>query len=173
MPGPNVTAVERVIDIYEAFQASQRPLSLTDLAEAIAIPKSTCHAIVATLTARGYLYSLARPRSLYPTKRMFDVASDILSKDPFIERTTPLLEKLRDKSHETVILGKRQGDAVVYLQVVESAHPIRYSAKPGDIKPLHSSSIGKALLGALTPDELRTWADGRKLATVTGTTITA
>jgi IclR family acetate operon transcriptional repressor len=173
MPGPNVTAVERVIDIYEAFQAIQRPLSLTDLAEAIDIPKSTCHAIVATLTARGYLYSLARPRSLYPTKRMYDVASDILSKDPFIERTTPLLEKLRDKSRETVILGKRQGDAVVYLQVVESAHPIRYSARPGDIKPLHSSSIGKALLGSLTPDELRTWADGRKLATVTGTTITA
>lgn len=172
MPGPNVTAVERVIDIYEAFQASQRPLSLTDLAEAIDIPKSTCHAIVATLTARGYLYSLVRPRSLYPTKRMFDVASDILSKDPFIERTTPLLEKLRDKSSETVILGKRQGDSVVYLQVVESPHPIRYSAKPGDIKPLHSSSIGKALLGSLTDDELRAWVDGRTLSSVTGTTIT-
>jgi IclR family acetate operon transcriptional repressor len=172
MPGPNVTAVERVIDIYEAFQASQRPLSLTDLAEAIDIPKSTCHAIVATLTARGYLYSMVRPRSLYPTKRMYDVASDILSKDPFIERSTPLLEKLRDKSSETVILGKRQGDSVVYLQVVESPHPIRYSAKPGDIKPLHSSSIGKALLGSLTDDELRAWVDGRTLPSVTGTTIT-
>jgi len=172
MPGPNVTAVERVIDIYEAFQAIQRPMSLTDLAEAIDIPKSTCHAIVATLTARGYLYSLARPRSLYPTKRMYDVASDILSKDPFIERSTPLLEKLRDKSSETVILGKRQGDSVVYLQVVESGHPIRYSAKPGDIKPLHSSSIGKALLGSLADDDLHAWVDGRKLPTVTGTTIT-
>lgn len=56
------TAIERVIDIFEAFQASQRPLSLTDLAEAAKIPKSTCHTIVATLTQRGYLLH-AQPAS--------------------------------------------------------------------------------------------------------------
>ena len=172
MSAVNVTAVERVVDIFEAFQTSQRPLSLTDLAEAVDMPKSTCHAIVATLTARGYLYSLVRPRSLYPTKRMYDVASDILAKDPFIERTTPVLERLRDASRETVILGKRQGDAVVYLQVVESTHPIRYSAKPGDIKPLHSSSIGKALLGSMKEAELRAWVEGHPLAPVTSSTLT-
>jgi len=171
MSALNVTAVERVLDIFEAFQLNQRPLSLTDLAEAVDIPKSTCHAIVTTLTARGYLYSLARPRALYPTKRMYDVASDIVGKDPFIERTTPLLERLRDTSRETVILGKRQGDAVVYLQVVESTHSIRYSAKPGDIKPLHSSSIGKALLGSLKEAELREWVAGHPLPAVTAHTL--
>ena len=61
MSGVTVTAIERILDIFEAFQASQRPLSLTDLAEAANIPKSSCHAIVTTLTARGYLYSLTRP----------------------------------------------------------------------------------------------------------------
>ncbi|MEJ8854529.1 IclR family transcriptional regulator [Variovorax robiniae] len=168
----SVVSVERVIDIFEAFQASQRPLSLTDLADAVNIPKSTCHAIVATLTARGYLYSLARPRSLYPTQRMYDVTRAILDKDPFVERITPMLEQLRDATRETVILGKRQGDSVVYLQVAESAHSIRYSARPGDIKPLHSSSIGKALLGALKEPDLRAWFAGRTLPAVTPATIT-
>jgi len=168
----SVISVERVIDIFEAFQASQRPLSLTDLADAVNIPKSTCHAIVATLTARGYLYSLARPRSLYPTQRMYDVTRDILDKDPFVERITPKLEQLRDASRETVILGKRQGDTVVYLQVAESPHSIRYSARPGDIKPLHSSSIGKALLGSLKEPDLRAWFEGRALQSVTPATIT-
>jgi IclR family acetate operon transcriptional repressor len=172
MSGGSVTAIERVIDIFEAFQLSQRPLSLTDLAEAVEMPKSTCHAIVATLTARGYLYSLTRPRALYPTKRMYDVARDILEKDPFLERTTPFLERLRDTCGETVILGKRQGDAVVYLHVVEGTHSIRYSAKPGDIKPLHSSSIGKALLGSLKEPELRAWLEARPLPAVTSETIT-
>ncbi len=172
MAASSVTAIERVIDIFEAFQVSQRPLSLTELAEAVDIPKSTCHAIVSTLTSRGYLYSLTRPRALYPTKRMYDVARDILEKDPFIERATPLLERLRDTSRETVILGKRQGDSVVYLQVVEGLHPIRYSAKPGDIKPLHSSSIGKALLGSLKEPELRSWLQDRQLPAVTSSTMT-
>ncbi len=171
MPANNVTAIERALAIFEAFQANQRPLSLTELAESVGIPKSTCHAIVRTLTARGYLYSLARPRSLYPTKRLYDVAHDILQKDPFIDRITPLLERLRDTSHETIILGKRQGDQVVYLQVVEGTHPIRYSARPGDLKPLHSSSIGKAMLGCMKEDELKSWLAGRGLARITPMTL--
>lgn len=172
MPGVNVTAIERMIDIFEAFQASQRPLSLTDLSEVVGIPKSTCHAIVSTLMARGYLYTLSRPRALYPTKRMYDVMRDVFAKDPFIEHVTPVLERLRDATRETVILGKRQGDSVIYLQVIDGLHAIRYSAKPGEFKPLHSSSIGKALLGSLKEPELRAWLEGRQLAPITPATKT-
>lgn len=35
-------------------------------------------------------------------------------------------------SAETTILGKRQGQRVVYLQLLEGPHPIRYSARPGE-----------------------------------------
>ena len=166
-----VTAVERVLDIVEAFRAARRPLSLTELAESIRTPKSSCHAIVATLIARGYLYTLSRPRALYPTRRLHDLAREILQHDPFIEDAMPLLEQLRDTSKETVIFGKRQGDAVVYLQVVQGPHSIRYSAGPGEIKPLHSSAIGKAILGSLKDGELQSLLDGLPLPAVTGTTV--
>lgn len=171
--GVAVTAVGRVLDIFEAFQKVQKPLSLTDLAEITGIPKSSCHAIVGTLTARGYLYSLSRPRALYPTRRLLDIAREIHEHDPFVEHVMPLLERLRDTSRETVILGKRQGDAVIYLQVVESTNSIRYSAKPGQFKPLHSSSIGKALLGSLKEADLRAQLAERELPAVTPSTITA
>ncbi len=172
MSGVSVTAIERVLDILETFQSTQRPLSMTELADAIEIPKSTCHAIVQTLMARGYLYSLTRPRALYPTRRLHDVARDIIAHDPFVGRATPALERLRDATQETVILGKRQGDAVLYLQVVEGQHPIRYTAKSGEFKPLHSSSIGKALLGGLKEPDLRASLEGRDLPAITSTTKT-
>ncbi|MEG0938684.1 MAG: IclR family transcriptional regulator [Comamonas sp.] len=170
MAATTVTSVDRMIDIYEVFQSGQTPLSLTELAEAINIPKSTCHALVSTLIARGYLYTLSRPRALYPTRRMFDVMRDICAKDPLVERAMPVLERLRDATRETIILGKRQADSVIYLQVVEGLHSIRYSAKPGEFKPLHSSSIGKALLGSLKETELRTWLKERKLQAITQST---
>ena len=86
-----VTAVERVLDIVEAFRAARRPLSLTELATAVKTPKSSCHAIVATLLSRGYLYTLSRPRALYPTRRLHDLSREILEHDPFIEQAMPLL----------------------------------------------------------------------------------
>lgn len=171
-PAEQGGTVGRVLDLFEAFQKVRKPLSLTDLAELTGIPKSSCHAIVATLTARGYLYSLSRPRALYPTRRGLDVATDIHRHDPFVEQLMPLLEGLCEATGETVILGKRQGDAVIYLQVVESEHPIRYSARSGQFKPLHSSAIGKALLGSLKEAEMRAQLAGRALPGVTAATLT-
>ncbi len=170
--GVAVIGVERVLDVFEAFNRVQKPLSLTDLADITSIPKSSCHAIVRTLVARGYLYSLSTRRALYPTRRLFDIAREIHEKDPFVERMMPLLERLRDSSRETVILGKRQGDAVIYLQVLESTHSIRYSAKPGEFKPLHCSAVGKALMGSLKETELRAQIAGLPLPAVTGNTLT-
>jgi DNA-binding IclR family transcriptional regulator len=167
-----VTAVQRMLDIFETFQAAERPLSLTELSEMAGIPKSSCHAIVATLVERGYLYSLQRPRALYPTRRIHDVAQALADNDPFLQRAMPLLEQLRDSSGETVIVGKRQGDAVIYLQVLEGAHAIRYSARAGEFKPLFSSAIGKALLGSLKEPELRAFLAAQPLAAVTPHTLT-
>ncbi len=166
-----VTAVERALAMIEAFAAARRPLSLTELSRSIGAPKSSCHAIVGTLVENGYLYSLSRPRSLYPTRRLHDLAREILAHDPFIDLATPSLEALRDATGETVIFGKRQGDAVIYLQVIEGPNPIRYSAGPGERKPLHSSAIGKALLGSLRDADLRTLLDRLELPAVTGATL--
>jgi DNA-binding IclR family transcriptional regulator len=91
---------------------------------------------------------------IYPTKRILMIAQLIAESDPVIEMALPMLEKLQKQSDETLILGKRQGDHVIYLEVLESANSIRYSARPGDKKPLHSSSIGKAMLSVLPDTEI-------------------
>lgn len=147
-------------------------MSLTELASHANIPKSSCHAIVKTLAARGYLYHLQRPRALYPTRRLFDITREIHASDPLVERVVPLLERLRESSNETVILGKQQGDAVIYLHVLESHNPIRYSARPGEFKPLHASAIGKALLGSLKDPALTASLAELPLPRVTPHTLT-
>lgn len=172
MSSTSVIAIARLIDIFEVFRSAQRPLSLTELAEGAGIPKSTCHAMVSTLIERGYLYTLSRPRALYPTRRLYDVAGDVCAKDPFIERAAPALERLRDTTGETVIFGKRQGDHVVYLQVIDGLHAIRYTARAGEFKPLHSSSVGKALLGSLKETELHAWVEHQDLPAITPKTLT-
>ena len=146
-------------------------MSLTELADVTGIPKSSCHAIVSTLTDRGYLYSLARPRALYPTRRLFDLAKAVVDNDPFAQRAATALERLRQASGETVILGKRQGDAVIYLQVIEGPQAIRYSACSGEFKPLMSSAAGKAVLGSMKEAELRSYLAARSLPAITSSTL--
>src|SRR5712692_4466797 len=160
------------LDLFETFAKAQALLSLSELARALSAPPSSCFNLVRTLQARGYLYSLRPRRQPYPTRRLFEVAKATVAGEPWMTRVEPVLARLRDQTQETVILGKRQGDRVVYLHVSEGPQTIRYAARAGDLKPLHSSSIGKALLGTLGPAELTDWLKQLPLDRVTEATIT-
>ncbi len=75
--------------------------------------------------------------------------------DPLVDRVRPVMVTLRDWTRETVILGKRQGEQVICLAVVESEQLIRYHTHSGDFKPLHASASGKTLLASLNVEERR------------------
>ena len=166
-----VKSADRTLQILEAFAAAGEPLGIAELARRLAIPVSACYALLRTLELRGYLYELGLRKGWYPTLRWLHKARAVAEHDPMLARVTPLLEALGEATGETIVFGKRSGTEVVYLNVVESPHSIRYSAQIGDRKPLHSSSAGKALLGALPREERAALLDNLKLARVTPSTI--
>lgn len=168
-----VKTAARTLDVFEVFATVRRPLTLTELAARLGSPVSSCHALVKTLQLRGYVYILDERKRVYPTKRLLMMAQQIAQNDPVLERIGPVLAELQDDTGETVILGKRQGGAITYLDVLESRQTIRYAANPGDIKPLHSSAIGKAMLGVLPDTELTELVGRIPLPAITANTITA
>lgn len=164
---------DRALSIFEAFEQAGRPLTLSELADAAGLPVSTSHGIVRTLLQRGYIYMSSRRKDLYPTRRLYDMAARINRCDPYLDRLAPHLEALRETTQETVIVGKRQNDEVIYLDVREGPQTIRYSASVGSLKPLHSTSIGKALLSVLDDEAILQWAVARALKAITHNTLTS
>ena len=167
-----VKTAKRTLDIMEAFAAAQEPLTLSELARRIESPISSCHGVVRTLKARGYVYLLDK-RRYYPTRKLLDVGSRISSHDPVMERLLPHLEALRKRTEETVLIGKREGDEVLYVVTIESLQTIRYSLHAGTRRPLHASAVGKALLGVLPDERLVEELRRLKLKRFTGGTLDA
>ncbi len=160
----------RSLEVLEAFRTARQPLSLSEIARLAQLPVSTCHGVVRALEHHGYLYFLSA-REAYPTRRLWELASVIDANDPIAQRLAPALQALRDETGETVILGTRQHDQVLYLQVVESAQSIRYSSRAGEHKPLHASAIGKCLLATLPAPELDAWLQAHRLPRITEATL--
>jgi len=150
----NVKTALRVIEIIETFARERRALSLSELARLLAVPASSCLALIRTLTSLGYLYETARRQGYYPTGRLLAMAQQIARHDPVLDRVHDTMLELRDATGETVVIGKlHEGSAVVYLDVLESPHAIRYIATAGERRELHANSIGKALLAAMDDAE--------------------
>lgn len=145
----DVKAAVRALRVFETFASEGRPLSLSELATRLDIPASSCLLLIRTLLRRGYLYEIAARTGYYPTQRMLDQAARIAKHHPVVERFAPVLTSLRDKTHETVALSKLQSARAIYLAIFDSPHIVRPSVTVGTLRPLHSTSVGKALLGAL------------------------
>lgn len=149
----DVKTAGRVIDLFEVFATLKRPATLSELSREMEIPVSSCFNLLRTIENRGYLYSVKPRGGMYPTKRIFELARIIADNDPIAARVSPLLQALRDDSGETIVFAKRRGTHVVYLDVLESPHRIRYSAQIGEVREMYSNSIGKAIMSRLSVEE--------------------
>lgn len=162
----------RVFAILEAFEAAGKQLTLREIAERCRMPMSTCHVLVQTLVKLGYLYSIGRRKELYPNRRLLRLAQNIASNDPYLDRIGAELEKLRDACGETVLLGKRQGNDVVYLLAFDGPSPLRFMGKAGDFRPLHATAMGKVFLAEMEEKELRAWLKANPVKKITPRTLT-
>lgn len=139
----------RVLSLFELFAEVGRAMPLTELAERMGIPASSCFNLVRGVEQRGYLYAAKARGALYPTRRLYDVAKSILDNDVVSPAIRARMAALRDQAGETVCLAQRRDKEVVYLEVHESHHSIRFTVGVGDTRDLHSNSMGKAILATL------------------------
>jgi len=161
----------RTLDLFEAFAGQMRPLRLTEISDLLEAPVSSCFQLLKTLERRGYIYALEL-KSYYPTKRLLQHAQAISAHDPLVRLLAPDLERLRDETGESVVLGQRSQDHVVMLEVIESPHLIRFTGFPGAVREMHCSALGKALLGEMDAAERDACLPPDPMPAHTPTTIT-
>lgn len=149
----NTKSAARTLDLFEAFANARRPLTLTELAKLLNSPISSCFQLVKTLERRGYVFSMGPRRGIYPTKRMLHVFDAISVHDPLKLIFAHALSELRSTTQETAVLGQQVDNRVIILDLQESPQRVRYTPQIGEFHELHSTAIGKAILGSLTKKE--------------------
>jgi DNA-binding IclR family transcriptional regulator len=143
-----------VLSLFETFAKLGRPMQISELAEHLGAPISSCFNLVRAVEKRGFLYSAKARGALYPTRRLYDVARSILERDAVSPQMRERMAQLRDQVGETVCLAQRRIKEVIYLEVFESHHSIRFAVHVGDTRALHANSMGKAILSRLVPSDL-------------------
>jgi IclR family acetate operon transcriptional repressor len=164
-----VRAVQRALDLLDALQEAPDGLTLAQLADAAALPKSSIFRYLATLEARGYVERDGG-------RGRFRIAARLTADSPRFERLAdtarPHLHALRDRFQETVNLGVLEGARIAYLEILESPLAVRFAARPGVRDPLHSTALGKAIAAQLPAANVRRLLAAQRLAPRTSRTIT-
>lgn len=144
--------VSRVTSILEIAASSENGVRLADFTAALDAPRSSIHSLVKGLVANGYLREDAGTYVIGPAVGALLAAP----RQPIDRAARPSMEALQREFNETVMLSFLVGDALVYTDVVESSHMIRYSAPLRTRRPLYPTSSGKCFL-AYSNESFREW----------------
>lgn len=162
----------RTMEFFAVFAESKRPMSLAEVADAMDAPKSSCHELIQTLVHLGYVLVLDGGKTYYPSRRLLHLGQQINGFNPIKVKVENALKRLRDTTGETIFIGRLQGLQAVYTEVFDGTHAVRFTARAGDLKELHVSSLGKALLASLDESERNQLISKLKLTRFNDNTIT-
>ncbi len=164
-----IEAVERALDVLEAFVGSER-LTLVEISQRVGLNKSRVFRILHTLATRGYIERSLEGAYYSLGVKLCERAAAVRLNVKQV--ALPYLQRLNQRFNETMNLGVLGDGEVLYIEIIESAHSFRVATTIGKRSPVHSSSLGKAMLAYLDEGSLSALIPPKLLVKRSGRTIT-
>jgi len=174
--GSPVESVDRALRIIQVLGHSGGGFTLEELANACGIPKSSLHRTLAALKYRGFAAQPEENGRYFMGSEILAAAFSFYDQLDLPAVIRPLLVRIRDEFNETVHMAVLEGRDVVYLDKVESPHPVKLTSVIGGRNPAHCTGVGKALLAWTYPTDeaVRLWVRSNgPLESRTRSTITS
>lgn len=133
----------RGLDVLETVAGGVN--SLAELAATLKLNRSTTHRLASTLVERRYLSFVPRfGYGLGPKALEVGYQARVQLNIPRVAREH--LEALAAHTGDTVHLGMLDGMRVLYLDKIPGRRRVEISSRVGELQPLRSTGLGKALL---------------------------
>ncbi len=165
-------SVERALQILEAFTIDHPEYSADELSQKVSLPKGSIYRFLRVLTRRGFLERNPQSKKFRLGIKVFELGSLVWKDMDLRKLALPGIEKLSQKSGETVHLGVLSDNEVVSIEEIESGQSLRISIPIGKRVCLHSTGIGKAILAFLSDEEIESVIRDKGLPRFTSNTIT-
>ena len=164
-------ALVKAFRLLEAFGQIGQALPLVEVASRAGLVKPTAHRILMKLGEMGYVQRVG-PGRYALTGKLAALVGESGVEQAMMACALPILQRLHERTDETVNLGVLRGERVVYRVVLESGHALRRVLQAGDSDPFHSTALGRAIAAHLPVDRreallLRANLKRRTPATVT------
>jgi DNA-binding IclR family transcriptional regulator len=149
-----VGSVVKAMSVLREFTPQRRVLTVRQIATGTGLPRSTCHALCATLVSESMLEQLPGGGYRLGTELAL-MGGQVIERLGLVEAASGPMKDLSRRCAGEVHLGQLVGGYVVYLTRIENKRELPMRNRLGLRAPAFLTGCGKAALYCLPEDEVR------------------
>ena len=168
-----IQVIDRMMKLLDVLSYYHDPVSLKQLAAETGLHPSTAHRILGSMSASGFV-ERAEPGTYQLGIRLLELGNLVKSRINIRDSAMPLMQRLHREIGESVNLGVRQGDEIVYVERTSSGRSsVRVVHLVGARAPLHVTAVGKLFLVEDGRQKVREYAKRTGLPGLTPASLTS
>lgn len=174
-PEPSATEsiALRAFAVLEQIAVAPGPMSLDEFTSALRLPKPTVYRILTLLKEASLLRREPSTKRYTVGPRLTTFAVNLWRSDTLRAQWHHALEVAVAETGESCNLTLLESNKVLYLDRVETSHPLRLHLEAGTRVPLHCTASGKLFLSQMTAAQARHLLGDEPYQRFTSRTITS
>lgn len=167
-----VNSVVNSLRVLKCFTDSSPEWTLSQLAQALKMPKSTLLNMLRTLEIFGIITKNETNQSYRLGLELLEMGYSVRKSIPIIQYAIPLMEELQEKTNKIIYFTIPKKGKALYLEgIYPTKRTISYSVT-GKTLPMHCTGCGKAMLSQMPEEDVKKIIDCYGLQRFTPATIT-
>jgi len=154
MTSASIKTAKRIFEVLEYFEDVKRPISLKEVSTKCDYPTSSAAALLKSMVVLGYLFYDSYNRTYLPTMRIAQMG-EWLNTGLFGDSAIlALVDDVHQELDELVSISTQSDLHAQYIHCLQTSKRLRFEVKPGEVRPLAISGIGRTLLSGHTDVEI-------------------
>jgi IclR family KDG regulon transcriptional repressor len=167
-----VQSLGRAFAILEQVARHREGIGLAELSKLVGLHNSTTFHLAKTMVSLGYIRQEKDSKRYRVGRPLFALAASALDEIEMVNFATPIMEELSRETGESSHFAVRMGDAVVVIARTSGPGAFQLTDRVGVVRPAHCTALGKIILAALRPDQLKRFLERVELKPSTKKSIT-
>lgn len=153
---PIVSILNNATQVLRLLARSEHDLSVTHVASALNLPKSSASRLLKQMQGCGLLERDNGTLAYRPALLLLEVSHQVRATTSLLHQLEPVIESLVHASGHTGYISVLDETCthIVVLRVHHGSHPLRVVTWPGHRSPAIATSTGRALLARLSDHEI-------------------
>jgi DNA-binding IclR family transcriptional regulator len=148
-PHENVRAVERALEILQAFRPGDKELTVAELLTRVDLSRPTLYRLLNTLEQNGFLSSSGEPQRFRLGSAVAQLAHTWMANNTIAQIAQPMLRELWDATSETVALFVPEDTYRICVAELESPQPLSFRRGVGYREKLVLGASGRTILSQM------------------------